>query len=134
MKNALEARFRALGKKPLVFLFFHRETKATCTFSHPDCNRRPWIFTKSVAHGFSHGRVAGSDAAFVITAGQEFHPALKVIYSFAAEPPARNHEPGDYQGMSPTSCRASRYHPFPIKNALEQVSGHRRRSLWCSVF
>jgi hypothetical protein len=85
MKNALEARFRALGKKPLVFLFFHRETKATCTFSHPDCNRRPWIFTKSVAHGFSHGRVAGSDAAFVITAGQEFHPALKVLNSFAAD-------------------------------------------------
>lgn len=53
MKNALEARFRALGKKPLVFLFFHRETKATCTFSHPDCNRRPWIFTKSVAHEIS---------------------------------------------------------------------------------
>lgn len=52
-------------------------------FSHPDCDRRLWSFTRSVpgdARAFLRSRGLACEptiAGTSITAGREFHPALK---------------------------------------------------------
>jgi hypothetical protein len=86
-------------------------------FFHPDCDRRPWLRTRSAdpapvgpARALAGSRSALHAAAPTLTAGGDFHPALKTCTGHAGATqlrcPPRPDRRTDGKGRGPLRCRS----------------------------